>query len=308
MTGIFNFVVGTAMSYKKFDATLLKRLSSKSLLPLMLLVVSIQPALAETSVMQVNISRDLEKDVVNLGKLVTVQLNCSMVGNITGLIITERFPIGFNLVNVTSNPSPDGTKFDQILNEFKWLFISLQGVEDVIISYTVEVPVEVEESTYVFEGEWNAAHFEERASGLAPTTEILVEKASSEISCIVSASEVKVGESVTVSGSISPAHDNVTVTLSYAMSDNSVTMRNVTTSADGRFTDVFKVDAHGSWSVVASWLGDQDSKGAESSTASFTAEKQVTSSIPPFHVIAICVIIAAITLIVVYLITQKKHT
>jgi hypothetical protein len=153
------------------------KLSSILLLFPTLLVVCITSTFSETPSIQVDVSRYLEKNVISPESVFTVQLNCSMVENITGVIIMERLPIGFKFVNSTSRPPRTAIKFNETVNEVNWLFISLQGMKDVMINYTVEVTVEVEEGTYVFKGDWMAVGYEGRASGLCPVTEILVEKA-----------------------------------------------------------------------------------------------------------------------------------
>lgn len=147
------------------------------LLFLALLVASDPSTFSEGPSIQVDVSRHLDKSVVYPGGILTVQLNCSVVGNITGVIITERLPVGFKFVNSTSKPPRVAMKFNETINEVNWLFISRQEMEDVMINYTVEVDVKVEQGTYVFEGDWTAVDYEGSASGLSPITEIFVEKA-----------------------------------------------------------------------------------------------------------------------------------
>jgi len=91
-----------------------------------------------------------------------------------------------------------------------------------------------------------------------------VVKASSAISCSVSPASIIIGSTVTVSGSISPAHSGATVTLTYTSPNGSVVTRTVTTGTVGGYTDTYTPDRIGSWSVKASWPGDGDHEGAES--------------------------------------------
>jgi len=98
---------------------------------------------------------------------------------------------------------------------------------------------------------------------------VSVSKAPSTISCLVSTSKIKLGETITVSGSISPTHAGVSVTLLYKKPDGSTFTRKLTTATDGSFSDNYKPDASGDWAVTASWLGDADSNGATSPTCSF---------------------------------------
>ncbi|MFQ6074974.1 MAG: Ig-like domain-containing protein [Candidatus Bathyarchaeia archaeon] len=82
------------------------------------------------------------------------------------------------------------------------------------------------------------------------------------------------GDSLTVSGSISPAVSGKTVTLSYKKPDGSTFTITVTTGSDGSYSDSYKPDATGSWSVTASWDGDSTHDGASSESKSFTVKKK----------------------------------
>jgi hypothetical protein len=111
--------------------------------------------------------------------------------------------------------------------------------------------------------EGDVAH-EGASSSLVPFT---VTKPTS-ITCSVLASELPIGGSVTVIGSISPPVSNVTVMLTY-MNPDGVTFTRTNTTNPGDYSDVYIPDMVGSWSVVASWGGDDAHEGASSSSMSF---------------------------------------
>ncbi|HDQ05558.1 MAG TPA: hypothetical protein ENN36_02400 [Candidatus Bathyarchaeota archaeon] len=92
---------------------------------------------------------------------------------------------------------------------------------------------------------------------------------STTISISVSQTSIIEGYDVTVSGEIEPP-DQVSITLLYTMPDGSTFTRNVTSSSDGSFSDLFEPNVAGSWSVKASWAGSETQAGATSSTESFT--------------------------------------
>lgn len=142
---------------------------------LMLLFLFVKPAFTEASSIEINSSRHLD-DVASPESSVTVQLNYSLTGDILGLIITERFPSGFKFINSSSNPPADAAKYNETASEVKWLFISLQQTSEIAINYTVEIPINVSENTYTFEGYWKAVSTETEASGVSPNTEIQVER------------------------------------------------------------------------------------------------------------------------------------
>lgn len=106
----------------------------------------------------------------------------------------------------------------------------------------------------------------EHAVGLVGTT---VAAQSTTISLSVSETNIVEGYEVTVSGAIEPP-DEVSITLLYTMPDGSTLTRNVTSSSDGSFSDLFKPTDAGYWSVKASWSGSETQAGATSSTESFT--------------------------------------
>ena len=109
-----------------------------------------------------------------------------------------------------------------------------------------------------------------------PTILLIYSKLVSSITCPASKLEIAEGESITVSGSISPPVSDVTVTLTYKKPDDSIMTRTVTTGSDGSYSDEYEPDAVGSWSVKASWDGDATHEGATSSTNSFTVMEQKT--------------------------------
>ena len=93
------------------------------------------------------------------------------------------------------------------------------------------------------------------------------------ITCSVSPnSTITLGENVTVSGLIDPAHGNVVVKLTYECNGTTV-VRDVTTDVDGTYEDVYAPERVGVWSVVASWKGDGDHYSATSGRISFRVEE-----------------------------------
>ncbi len=91
-----------------------------------------------------------------------------------------------------------------------------------------------------------------------------VSKISTILSCSVSPSDLTFGDSLTVSGSITPPVSGVTVTLTYTKPDNSTVTRPVITGPDGNFSDSYTPNAVGTWIVTASWEGDSIHEDAAS--------------------------------------------
>ena len=124
--------------------------------------------------------------------------------------------------------------------------------------------------SYQFKASWEGG---DRYSGSTSEVVEVTVKTPTTITCSVSSSEVTVGSSVTVSGSISPAVSGATITLTYTKPDATPYVRTEVTESGGSYSDSYKPDVTGSWSVKVSWEGDATHVGATSSSTSFTVKK-----------------------------------
>ena len=109
------------------------------------------------------------------------------------------------------------------------------------------------------------------------TVEIVVSKIESTMTVSVSPQVIEEGESIRVSGSIDPAPENATVTLTYIGPERRFNST-VEVNIDGSFAESFKPDINGTWSVNASWLGDVKYEGSWSSVT-FEVRPSVSLSI-----------------------------
>jgi hypothetical protein len=124
--------------------------------------------------------------------------------------------------------------------------------------------------SYQFMASWEGGN---SYSGATSDATPVTVKVSTTITCTVSPSEVTVGGSVAVSGSISPAVSGATVTLTYTKPDATIITRAATSGSGGSYSDTYKHEVTGSWSVSASWAGDSTHAGASTSSTSFTVKK-----------------------------------
>ena len=83
----------------------------------------------------------------------------------------------------------------------------------------------------------------------------------------ISVASIDKGQSVTVSGSISPPISGAAVTLSYKNGEH--VDRPVVASSDGSFQDTYTPKSGGSYTVTASWEGDENYEGATSAPVAF---------------------------------------
>jgi hypothetical protein len=136
---------------------------------------------------------------------------------------------------------------------------------------------------------------------LRETTIKVNEKTSTTISCGVSSQSLKIGESLTISGSISPKLSGIQVQIEYTQPDGTTLTRDVISEADGRFSDVYSPEENGDWKVSSSWTGNTKYLGAESSSSSFTVTGK---GFPTTYIAAIVAVIVLIAIMVFYL--QKR--
>ena len=96
----------------------------------------------------------------------------------------------------------------------------------------------------------------------------------SSISASVSPDSIKIGESVTITGSVVPRRGGRTVKMSYTRPDSSTFVRTVTTAVDGSFRDTYEPDAVGQWSVEVSLEEDAEYSGSTSPILYFMVEEK----------------------------------
>lgn len=109
----------------------------------------------------------------------------------------------------------------------------------------------------------------------------IVSKIQATVTCSASPESVEKGESVGVSGSIDPAQENATVTLIYKRPNASTFSHSVETDTTGFYRESYQPDVEGSWSVNASWPGDERHKGdwvSVSFEVRFSVSLSVTTS------------------------------
>lgn len=93
------------------------------------------------------------------------------------------------------------------------------------------------------------------------TVNLIISTASSTLSCSVSPSRIEKGETIDVEGLLDPVINNATISLVYTKPDASTITRTVQTIADGSYGDSYQPDIEGSWTVNASWVGDEQHQG-----------------------------------------------
>jgi hypothetical protein len=113
--------------------------------------------------------------------------------------------------------------------------------------------------------------------GATATTTLIVEKTSSLIALTMSSYNAKTDDEITINGILYP-EKAATITIQYTMPNGTIIAKTVDSTTAGTFSDTFKANQIGEWTVKASWDGDDQYKGATSAPLVLTvqAEDQTT--------------------------------
>jgi len=101
----------------------------------------------------------------------------------------------------------------------------------------------------------------------------------SSITCEISESALYLGQRLTVSGAISPKAPNAYVILRYSKPDGSSFTRTKTTDSNGIYTDTYRPDMVGSWTVDTRWEGNDNYTGSSSTLQPFKVYSKKSTSL-----------------------------
>lgn len=90
------------------------------------------------------------------------------------------------------------------------------------------------------------------------------------VSLSLSGTQLKVGESLTMSGRVSPDHQGDKVTLIIKRNGEEVARKSVALDENSRYSLAYEPPGAGEYSVVTRFAGDSDHVGSTSSTRSFS--------------------------------------
>jgi len=95
----------------------------------------------------------------------------------------------------------------------------------------------------------------------------------SDISILLSKATITLGESVTISGSISPSRVGVTVTIKYKLAGGSWSALGIeTTDSNSEYSYPWQPEEAGTYELQASWEGDANTSPAQSETVTLKVE------------------------------------
>jgi hypothetical protein len=99
-------------------------------------------------------------------------------------------------------------------------------------------------------------------------------KMESSISCSAAPRELKVGETVEVTGALEPVKEGITVTIKFNRPDGTESSKITATQSDGTYELLYSPESEGDWTVSSSWEGDTSHSGAVSQSVSFSVEEE----------------------------------
>jgi hypothetical protein len=156
---------------------------------------------------------------------------------------------------------------------FEWVFGDGTTSGDMSISYTYTPPATPFNYIVTLRVTDSAGNYGEDKINI-----VFLEKESSTISCSASPLNVALGNSISVSGSLTFGIRDVNVSIIYTTPQMELFNREVILGIDATFNDSFKPFAVGSWVVKAHWAGNETVKGSTSTAITFEVSK-VSSSI-----------------------------
>jgi hypothetical protein len=122
---------------------------------------------------------------------------------------------------------------------------------------------------YTIKVSWKGDYGHEGASNTATLT---VEKASSLIALTLSSYAAKVGDTVSVNGTLYPAKATE-ITIEYTLPNGTITTKTVDSDSAGIFSDTLTANQVGVWQIKASWDGDDTYAATESLPALLSVSK-----------------------------------
>jgi hypothetical protein len=160
--------------------------------------------------------------------------------------------------------------------------------------------------TYEIEATWLGNETTQNATSSVLT---LAAKWTSAISIALSSTEITKGKSVTMSGNITAADNNkranANVAILYKPSGGEwISLANVTTNSNSTYTYTWKPKTDGTYSIMATWKGDNATFGNETEALTLTVKPAGTSILEILAVIVVVIIVIAA--IAVYFIKFRK--
>jgi hypothetical protein len=152
----------------------------------------------------------------------------------------------------------------------------------------------VPEGIYLIKASWPGNEVYEGATSSSVVLSVV--KGTTSISLQVARATVTKGESIELSGSLTPSLPSITVTITYAKPSGTSVTHSVTTDSNGKFSDSISADETGNWRITASWPGNEAYEGS-STTATVTVNPSFLDQILMPLIIVLILIVVLLLLV-----------
>jgi hypothetical protein len=137
---------------------------------------------------------------------------------------------------------------------------------------------------------------------------VTVTKQSSTISLTITPTSLIIGSRVNMTGEITPTRPGATVSIKYRFPGGVFSvLTTVTTGSDGKYTYTWEPPSLQTYEIQASWAGDANTLGAESSTVTIKVESAAAEGIDP-TILAGAVIAIIVVVVVVYFVKRSRRS
>jgi len=141
---------------------------------------------------------------------------------------------------------------------------------------------------------------------------VTVNKVASDVSISLTDSELIVGDSVTISGAISPSRSGATVIMEYRLvgATSWSQLTTLTTNANGQYSYPWSPTEAGEYEVRVRWDGDSNTTGDNSTEESVLVEAAGTGfqfPIPLYAIVAIVIVVVVVVAAVYFLKFRKSR-
>jgi len=136
------------------------------------------------------------------------------------------------------------------------------------------------------------------AGAVSMAATLIVTKAQSAITCVVSDQRIALGESITISGTLNPNLQGATIYLTFTRPLGQTIPATAETGADGSYAFEFIPEEDGNWMVSARWPGDENYFESTSPSADFYVER-------PFPTLYVLLGLLAISPIAIWLLLTR---
>ena len=152
----------------------------------------------------------------------------------------------------------------------------------------------VPEGSYLIKASWSGNEVYEGVTSSAVVLSVV--KGTTSISLQVARATVTKGESIELSGSLTPPLPSITITITYAKPSGTSVTHSVTTDSNGKFTDSISTDETGNWKITASWPGNEAYEGSSTTATVIVNPSFLDQILVPLIIVIILIVILLLLL------------